>query len=150
MKPFWCVPVAVMASSCVLVSRLFPKDPPSFMARSATPVEGMEAMVAGIAIQDYIRAQVAETEGAGWLAPDGGVLPANPDAGWTQSIVEFHRCVNSPSSYTVWLEVDAGPRPLWHVVIWPSGACLRDAFGGGGEYQVDGESFEVLHREFYE
>jgi hypothetical protein len=148
-KRLYCLALGLAASSCALVSNLFIERPPGVPA-SAERVKGIEAMVAGIAMQDFIRAQIAETEEQGWLAPDGGVLPADPDAGWPQDAVNAHRCANSPSNYEVWLDVDGGTQPRWRVVIWASGRCNKDSYGGGGEYEIDGESFEILHREFYE
>jgi len=102
-------------------------------------------MAAGVAVRDLVSAEAAATEDAGRLAPDGGVSPADPDAGWTQRMVDAAWCYMTPSNYEAQVTRDAGSR-RWHVMVVPAGACTQNVFGGGGVYEIDADSFEILHR----
>ena len=104
-------------------------------------------------MQDYLRAEAAFAEDAGKLDSDGGVLPADPDAGWRQEDVQHTRCWLTPSNFTAWVNLDADGGALpsrWRVSILPSGTCNWPTYGGGAEYEIDGESFEILNRELSE
>ena len=159
MTRFWNVAIlAALMSGCVLLNRFVapePGDDSTIASRSMDAssgelrIGGGEALAAGLAIQDLVRFQAAAAEGAGRLAPDGGVLPADPDAGWTQRKVDATRCYMTPSNYEARVELDAGAR-RWRVLIVPEGDCTQNMFGGGGVYEIDADSFEILHREYSE
>lgn len=151
MRRFWYLMLAAAISSCTLLRDLLREEPPLGVAHSAVPIRGTEAMAAGVAMQDYIQAETAFAEDAGKLGPDGGVLPADPDAGWLQADVDHARCWLNPSNFTAWVDLDGGPGPRrWHVSVLPSGTCNWPTYGGGAEYEVDGESFQILRRELSE
>jgi len=148
----------MFASGCALVlrspghgagGRSTAASLPDGGSRAALIIGGAEAMAAGIALQDLVRAETAVTEDAGWLASDGGVSEADPDAGRTQFDVDTARCSMTPSNYEARVELDAGSR-RWHVVVLPAAACMRDMYGGGAIYEIDADSFEIRHRELSE
>jgi len=107
---------------------------------------GPEVMAGAIGMQRYLDFVRATLEDAGSLAPDGGVQDGGviPD-----ELLADHRCFIDPASYDAWVQPrDAGTG--WLVVIWPTGWCNKESFGGGGEFEVDGESFRVLRAQIYE
>lgn len=137
--------LTAVASSCALMSQLFPERPPG-VSNAAIRVGGAEALAAGVAMRDYMRFEAENTRAAGGLAPDGGVLlSAAPDSGWRAEWAPFHQCANSASTYEVWLELDAGAR-RWSAVVFPSGKCHENAYGGGADYEIDANTYEILNR----
>jgi hypothetical protein len=131
------------------MSQLFPERPLG-ASPSAVRVSGAEALVAGIAMKDFMRQEAEGTSAAGGLLPDGGILlTEEPDSGWLPEYAPFHQCANTASNYTTWVELDAGSR-RWRVYVEPSGACLKDAYGGDAEYEIDADSYEILNRQLGE
>ena len=124
------------------MSHLIPEERPYGMASSAVRIgPGPEVMAGAIGMQQILNDVRANLEDAGSLAPDGGEIP--------DEHLDFHRCLLDPASYEVWVQRrDAGTG--WLVVIWPKGWCNRESYGGGGEFEIDGESFQILRREIYE
>ena len=101
-----------------------------------------------------IRLERAQTADLGGLAPDGGVREADDggtdaDGGWQPIDASMARCYQDPSTYEVWVELDV-VRRRWKIVLLPAAECARQTYGGGGFYEIDAESLEILHRERFE
>lgn len=87
-----------------------------------------------------------ELDDAGTLAPDGGVQALGE---FTEENAQFSRCYLTPSTYEVWVEPnDAGTR--WHVEIFPAAKCSEGAWGGGGEWEIDSTTFQIIRGEKFE
>lgn len=105
---------------------------------------GPEVLAGAVGLQQVLNAERASLADSGSLAPDGGVQDGGlvPD-----EHLALHRCLLDPANYDIWAQpADGG----WHVVIWPSGPCNGDRYGGGGKFDIDGQSFEVINGELFE
>ena len=108
----------------------------------------------GLALADLIGLVRADTAMLGGLAPDGGIREPDDggvgqDGGWTPDHAHVTRCLTTPANYQIWVELEPA-RNLWKVVLLPVAECSKDFFGGGGYYEIDASSFEILSRKQYE
>jgi hypothetical protein len=107
---------------------------------------GSEVMAGAIGMREVLNDERAILEDAGSLAPDGGVRDGGEIL---DENLDLHRCWLDPRSYDVWVEPRDGGTG-WRVVIWPNERCGLPTYGGGGELEIDSESFQILRREIYE
>jgi hypothetical protein len=150
------LPVALLAG-CAVLSRLFPPEPvyrPEDLSDAAVRLPGAESLVAGIAIKDLVEEERAWTEQAGGHLPDGGIR--EPDdggmgdgGGWSAKAAFMARCSDDPANYEVWVDLDRA-RHRWKIIVLPEAPCADRIIGGGAEYEIDANTFEILHRERYE
>jgi len=141
------------------VNQLFqPKPPgelqpyrPEDFSDAAVRLPGAQSMVAGIALRDFIRWQLAVVNQHWGLAPDGGLREPDDggiDAGdqaWTVDHVEASRCYLDPATYEAWVDLDAA-RNRWKVLLLPTAKCAAGTYDGDAEYEIDASSLEILNR----
>lgn len=151
----------MLLASCALVSKLFPLEPrpespdwPLELSDAAVQLPTLRTLAGGIALADYLRLERADFAGLGGLAPDGGVREPDDggtgeDGGWTAGDVEMARCFLNPATYEVWVDLDSATR-RWRVVVSPIADCAMDTFGGGGLYEIDADTFEILSLKRFE
>lgn len=148
------LPLAFLAG-CAFFSRLIPPEPPPDVPATAIRLPGTESLVAGIALHELIEDVRADTAQAGGLDQDGGIRApvdggaSSEDGGWDERDAFGARCYQDPATYEAWVYPDP-QKHLWKVVLMPRGLCARDAYGGGGAWEIDADTFQVLHRERFE
>lgn len=142
--PWYLLLVGV--SGCALVNELIHEDDPAGLGEKAARLgPGPEIMAGAIGMREVLSDERALLEDAGSLAPDGGVQSGG---GIGDENLDLHRCWLDPKSYEVWVDPLGGGRG-WRVVIWPKAWCNAKTYGGGGEFEIDGQSFQILRREIY-
>lgn len=146
MKRPWYL-LALCASGCAFIGQLLPKQPlPGLTEKAVRVGQGAEVMASAVAMQEVLRSVRAELDDAGALAPDGGVQAGGEIP---EEDLDYQRCYLNPATYAVWVEPnDAGTG--WHVEVFPEAPCSKGSYGGGGEFEIDGESFHVLKGEIFE
>ena len=96
----------------------------------------------------------AWTEQAGGHDPDGGIRATDDggtgqDGGWDEKAAFMARCLDDPATYAAWVALDR-TRQRWKVIVMLDAPCSDKIIGGGAEYEIDANTFEILHRERFE
>jgi hypothetical protein len=145
----------VFLAGCALISKLLPPEPPSDVPATAIRLPGTESLVAGIALRELLEEEREDTAQEGGLEPDGGIrAPVDggasfEDGGWDAYDASGARCYMDPATYEAWVYPDP-QKHLWKVVLTPAAPCARGAYGGGGAWDIDADTFQVIHRERFE
>ncbi|HEY8206190.1 MAG TPA: hypothetical protein VIG99_01825 [Myxococcaceae bacterium] len=143
-----------LLAGCAMLSQLFPSESPyrpDDISDAAVRLPGAESFIAGIALKDLIDEERAETAKMGGLGPDGGVRDpdgggSSEDGGWDHVAAFIARCFQDPATYEVWVDLDRAAR-RWKVIVLPEAPCTVKIIGGGAEYEIDADTYEILHRE---